>query len=86
MLKKVKPDLFWFLKKDAVLDLDRPGARQMYVQQVLTCGRADDVRELLKDLGAGPLKAVFEDIKCFLPPPVKLFWEDFFVDYNPVPK
>ncbi len=86
MLKKLKLNLFWFLKKDAVLDLERPGTRQMYVQQVLTRGHEADIRELLRDIGVEGLKVTFEDIKFFLPSAVRLFWEDFFVDYNPLPK
>ena len=85
MLKKVKLDLFWFLKRGAVLDLKRPGTRQMYVQQVLSHGREADIRELIKDIGPEGIKASFEEIKSFLPPEVRLFWEDFFADHHPIP-
>ena len=84
MLKKVTLDLFWFFKRGAVLDLKRPGTRHMYVQQVLSHGHEADIRELIKDIGLEDFKVSFEEIKSFLPPEVRLFWEDFFADHHPV--
>ncbi len=81
MLKKLKPHLFWFLKRNAALDLSSFGTRQMYVQQILTCGRADDVRELIKDITPDQLRQSFEEMKRFLPQQVRMFWEDFFADH-----
>ena len=50
---KVAPDpkLFWFLKEGIELDLDNPSTLDMYVQQILTRGRAKDVKFLLKTTG-----------------------------------
>ncbi len=80
MFKKVKHDLFWFLKPGAVLDISTEGTRQMYIQQVFTCGRAEDVRELLKSIQPQQLRQSFEQLKRFLPLHVRMFWEDFFAD------
>jgi len=84
MFKKAKLNLFWFLKPDVMLDLDDPGTRRMYVQQVLTHGRTEDVRELLKDIGLEGLHQTFSKIKNFLPKEVKVFWEVFFANHHPV--
>ncbi|MBI3314665.1 MAG: hypothetical protein HYZ86_01810 [Candidatus Omnitrophica bacterium] len=81
VLKKVKQSLFWFLKPDAVLDISSPGTRQMYVQQVLSCGRAEDIKELFKDIGPDQLRRSFEEMKRFLPKEVRMFWEDFFAGH-----
>ena len=82
MFKKTKLDLFWFLKKDAQLDLDDPRTRQIYVQQVLTRGHEADIRELLKDIGVDGVDQVFNDIKRYIPCEVRMFWEDFFADHH----
>ena len=81
MFKKAKLDLFWFLKPNAVLDLSSEGTRQMYIQQVLTCGRTEDVRELLKSIDSHQLRQSFEQMKRFLPQLVRMFWEDFFAGH-----
>ena len=81
MLKTVKQNLFWFLKPNAVLDLSSPGTRQMYIQQVFTCGRAEDVRELLRDIASDQLRQSFVEMKRFLPREVGMFWEDFFAGH-----
>jgi hypothetical protein len=86
MLKKAKIELFWFLKKDAVFDLDDPKARQIYVQQVLSKGREDDIRELFRDIGREEVRIQFEQAKHFLPVEVRLFWENFFADHHTVSK
>ena len=47
---KVNADkrLFWFLKDNTELDLDSPAILDMYVQQVLMYGKAQDIKSLLR--------------------------------------
>lgn len=47
---KVTPDkrLFWFLRPDIELDLSNPPIREMYIQQVITAGRTEDIKKLFK--------------------------------------
>ena len=50
---KVSADkrLFWFLKDNTELDLDSPAILDMYVQQVLMYGKAQDIKSLFKKIG-----------------------------------
>ena len=73
--------LFWFLKDNTELDLDNPASLEMYVQQVVSQGRAEDIRILLANVNINRLKRVFSKIERFLSREVKAFWEDFFADY-----
>ena len=72
-----KPDLFWFLKEGTKLDLTQPSTVDLYVQQVLTRGGAEDVKELLRLLDAASFRAAFRRVKPFIPAEVRSFWEDF---------
>ena len=63
MFKKIKLNLFWFLRPGAQLDLDDLATRQTYAQQVLSRGREADVKELIKDIGLEGLRAEFERMK-----------------------
>ncbi|MCD6521285.1 hypothetical protein J7K56_00740 [Candidatus Calescamantes bacterium] len=79
-MRKVKishkqPRLFWYLKKGTELDLDKPEELDLYVQEILTHGKAEDVKELLQILPFPSLKSSFQRIKNFLPREVKSFWE-----------
>lgn len=69
--------LFWFLKEGSSLDLAHPSQRQMYFQQVLTHGREEDIRSLLRSINPPQFKETFERVKHFLPSDVRNFWEDF---------
>lgn len=69
--------LFWFLKEGITLDLDEPSMLDMYVQQVLTHGRTEDIKVLLKRLDLKQLKESLERVNPFLPDEVREFWEDF---------
>lgn len=69
--------LFWFLKEGISLDLSDPSALELYLQQVMTRGRAEDVRILLKTVTREQLKNTLEKLKRFLPTEVRMFWEDF---------
>ena len=70
--------LFWFLKPKAKLNMSNQADLELYVQQVMTKGRAEDVRELLKNMGDKETNQIFLRLKRFLPFDVRLFWEDFF--------
>jgi len=74
---KVIPDkrLFWFLKEDIELDLSEPSVLDMYVQQMITQGSAEDVKTLLKNIGFTKFKEAFARVKPFLPLEVRRFWE-----------
>lgn len=77
---KMTPEgrLFWFLKEGTDLDLSDPATLEMVVQQVATCGRTEDVRNLLRAVPPDRLKQSFEKRGRFLPDEVRMFWEDFF--------
>jgi hypothetical protein len=70
-------DLFWFLKEDIALDCSESSVLDMYVQQVLSRGKTEDVKTLLKNIDFGDFKQAFMRIKSFLPVEVRMFWEDF---------
>lgn len=69
--------LFWFLKEGITLDLDEPSVLDMYVQQVLTRGRLEDAKLLLKRIDIDKLIGSLRRINRFLPTEVREFWEDF---------
>ncbi|MFW6129427.1 MAG: hypothetical protein ACOC6P_04200 [Candidatus Aminicenantaceae bacterium] len=75
---KITPEkrLFWYLKDDAKLNLEDPSQLDMFVQQVLSHGNAEDIRKLIKMIKPEVLKKSFDRIKRYLPKEVKLFWED----------
>ena len=73
--------LFWFLRENASLDLSDPATLEMYVQQIITRGRTEDIQRLLKTLGIEELKRVFQRIQSFLGADIKRFWEDLFADH-----
>lgn len=72
--------LFWFLKEGISLDLSEPSVLDMYVQQIITRGRTEDIKALLKLLKIEELQAVLKRIGRFIPQDVKMFWEDFIKD------
>jgi hypothetical protein len=77
---KIKADkrLFWFLKDNVKLDLNDPSQLDMYLQQVITYGRTEDIKKTLKLLGYKTFKESFLRIRYFLPFEIRSFWEDFF--------
>ena len=73
--------LFWFLKDDVSLDLSKAADLELYVQQVLSRGRLEDVKALLTVVDIERFKQVFIKIKRFFPWEVQTFWEDFIESY-----
>ncbi len=69
--------LFWFLKDDVSLDLSKPADLELYVQQVLSRGRFEDVKTLLIAVERERFKQAFLKMKQFFPWEVRAFWEDF---------
>ena len=69
--------LFWFLKDNASLDLSKESDLELYVQQVLSRGRFEDVKALLRTVDRKQFKQVFMKIKRFFPWEVQTFWGDF---------
>jgi hypothetical protein len=72
-----KPRLFWFLKEGSRLDLNKPSELDLYVQQVLTRGGSQDVKELLRILEPESFRSSFARVKPFVPLDVRSFLEDF---------
>jgi hypothetical protein len=68
--------LFWSLKEGQEFDLSNPSHLDMYVQQVLSRGRAEDVREMLKVLSPETFRGSFGRVKKYLPKEVRELWED----------
>lgn len=64
---KIVPDrrLFWFLKEGVKLDLSDPSTLDMYIQQVITRGRAEDVKALFKNVGFSKFKEAFTRLRVF---------------------
>jgi len=73
--------LFWFLKDNIFLDLSKTADLEMYMQQVLSKGRLEDVKALLTVVDSKRFKQVFSRMKRFLPREVQAFWEDFIESY-----
>jgi hypothetical protein len=75
---KIVPEkrLFWFLKDNVMLDLSNPAVMDMYIQQVITHGRAEDIRILFSKINLSQFKDAFMRLSRFLPFEVKKFWED----------
>lgn len=73
--------LFWFLRDGVELNLAEASILDMYVQQVITRGREEDVRVLLSVLNLKQIKDVLTRVGRFVPIEVKRFWEDF-IEFN----
>lgn len=75
---KIIPEkrLFWYLKDGVEFDLEDPSQLDMYVQQVLSHGNTEDIRNLLKMIEPEVFKNSFERIKRYLAREVRSFWED----------
>ncbi|OGB86915.1 hypothetical protein A3H38_00240 [candidate division WOR-1 bacterium RIFCSPLOWO2_02_FULL_46_20] len=69
--------LFWFFKNKTKINLDNPADLDTYLQQVLTHGKTNDIKQLLKRVKPLKFQEAFERTKKFLPLEVKMFWEDF---------
>lgn len=63
------------------MDLSDPSALELYLQQVMTRGSAEDVRTLLKIVTRKQLKSALEKLKRFLPVEIRMFWEDFVANH-----
>lgn len=81
MKNTTNKNLFWFLKENASLDLSNNADLELYVQQVLSRGRKEDVKALLTMVDFERFKEVFSKIKRFFPWEVRAFWEDFIESY-----
>lgn len=68
--------LFWYLKNGTELDLENLSHLDMYVQQILTHGKAEDIQKMLSLLTPETFRESFGRIKRFLPKEVRRFWED----------
>lgn len=68
--------LFWYLKDGQELDLENPSHLDMYLQQVLTHGKAADIKRLIKTLPPEAFLKSFARIKKYLPKEVREFWEE----------
>ena len=78
--------LFWFLKEGTELDLSDKAQLDMYVQQVLTRGKASDIKRLFRTIAPLVFYDSFNRIKNFLPKEVKRFWEEDIGDSHQAAK
>lgn len=78
--------LFWYLKDGTEIDLGNPSNRDMYVQQILSHGKAEDIKKMLSLLTPEAFRYSFKKIKVFLPKEVRIFWEEGFGDIGEYPK
>ena len=77
----VNKSLFWFLKDNISMDLSDPSVLEMYIQQILSRGRFEDVKFLLKTVDFNRFKEIFLKIRKFLPWEVRKFWEDYIENH-----
>lgn len=75
MKTKIEKRLFWYLKDETELDLGNPAHVDMYVQQVLSSGKTEDIKRMLRILPLAVFKESFNRIKRFLHREVRKFWE-----------
>ncbi len=78
----VEKRLFWFLKENAELDLSKKSCLDMYIQHILSRGKASDVKRLLKLINTHDFIESLSRIKKFLPHEVKRFWEEWLGNIN----
>jgi hypothetical protein len=71
-----KKRLCWYFKDGQEFDLDNPGHVDMYVQEVLSQGRVEDIKEMLRVLSPESFLASFGRVKKYLPKEIRIFWED----------
>ncbi len=79
---KIIPEkrLFWFLKDNVTLDLSNPAVLDMYIQQAVMYGRAEDIRILFTRINLLQFKNAFMRLSHFFPFEVRKFWEDVLGD------
>lgn len=75
MKTKVNNRLFWYLKDGIEFDLENPSHVDMYVQQILSHGKAEDIQKMIKILTPEVFRESFKRIKRFLRREVRRFWE-----------
>lgn len=78
MKTSLNKHLFWFLKDGVEIDLEKPSDLDPYVQQIITYGRTDDIKKLLKQVNILQLKLSIKRLNPFLPLEIRRFWENFF--------
>lgn len=76
MKTKTEKRLFWYLKEGTELDLENPSHRDMYVQQILSHGKTEDIKKLIRTLPPETFRKSFSRVKRFLPKEVRKFWEE----------
>lgn len=69
--------LLWFAKDGVTIDLNHPSTLDMYVQQVITRGGTEDVKNLLRQVEPDRLRISLNRIARFLPDDVRGFWEEY---------
>lgn len=69
--------LFWFLKDNIKLDLSDSSVLDMYIQQIITYGKAEDIKGIFKNISSAQFKESFLRLRTFVPFEVRKFWEDF---------
>jgi len=65
--------LFWFVKDGTKFNFNNQSHKDMYIQQVLTNGNMEDIKNLLKLIKIDELRNSFNRIKKFLPKEISLF-------------
>jgi len=75
MKTKVNNRLFWYLKDGIEFDLENPSHVDMYVQQILSHGKAEDIQKMLEILPPEKFRKSFKRIRRFLRREVRRFWE-----------
>ena len=73
------------MKEGIEIDLNDNYQRDMYIQQVLSRGKFEDIRQLLKIISHEKFLDSFHRINKFLPKEVRKFWEEGLGDIDRTP-
>lgn len=73
--------LFWFLKEGTEIDLQDKSQLDLYTQQILSRGKAEDIKQLLETISPQTFRESFGRIKGFLKDEVRTFWREYFENF-----
>jgi len=73
--------LFWFLKEGTEINLQDKAQLDLYIQQILSCGKTEDVRQLLQTISPQAFRESFGRIKGFLKEEVRTFWREYLESF-----
>ena len=73
--------LFWFLKEGTEINLQDKSQLDLYIQQILSHGKAEDIKQLLGTISPQTFRESFGRIEGFLKNEVRTFWREYFENF-----